>query len=201
MEERTRSYRQTARADAAAETAQRVLIAAGELLLARWYDDVSLQDIAAHAGVTARTIQRRFGSKDGVVREFFRLAGRENAALRDTVATGDVDGAIATIVGFYESDGNAVVRYLSLEERFPAVAEVVGMGRALHRKWVERVFAPMLPVSADARRTAVALLIVATDVYTWKLLRRDAGLSRAAVTKAMKALAVSAVRPATGETL
>jgi hypothetical protein len=107
-------------------------------------------------------------------REFFVTAGRENAALRDSLATGDLDGAIAMIVEFYDSDGNGILRFLSLEERFPAVAEVVETGRVMHRAWVERVFAPMLPEAPDARRTAVALLVVATDVYTWKLLRRDA---------------------------
>lgn len=192
MSSRTRSYRQTARADAAAETERRILNAVRELIRERWYDEMTLQEIAAHAGVTVKTVQRRFGSKDGVVREFFISAGRENAALRDQVATGDIDAAIAMIVEFYDSDGSSILRCLSLEERFSAVTEVVETGRRMHRAWVERVFAPMLPEAPDARRTAVALLVVATDVYTWKLLRRDAGLSRAAVIQAMREL-VSAV--------
>jgi AcrR family transcriptional regulator len=195
MNNPTRSYRQTARADAAAETERRILNAVGELIRERWYDEMSLQDIAAHAGVTARTVQRRFGSKDGVIREFFVWAARENTALRDSVAIGDLDGAITMIVGSYESDGDAILRFLSLEERFPAVAEVVETGRRMHRAWVERVFAPMLPEAPDARRTAVALLVVATDVYTWKLLRRDAGLSRAAVMKAMRELVSGVTLP------
>jgi AcrR family transcriptional regulator len=191
----TRSYRQTARADAAAETERRILNAVGALIRERWYDEMTLQDIAAHAGVTARTVQRRFGSKDGVVQEFFVRAGRENAALRDSVATGDIDAAIAMIVEFYDSDGNAILRCLSLEERFTAVTVVVEAGRRMHRAWVERVFAPMLPEAADARRTAVALIVVATDVYTWKLLRRDAGLSQAAVKNAMRELVSAIILP------
>jgi AcrR family transcriptional regulator len=191
----TRSYRQTARADAAAETERRILNAVGELIRERWYDEMTLQDIAAHAGVTVRTVQRRFGSKDGVVQEFFVRAGRENAALRDSVATGDIEAAIAMIVEFYDSDGNGILRCLSLEERFTAVAEVVETGRRMHRAWVERVFAPMLPEAPDARRTTVALLVVATDVYTWKLLRRDAGLSRAAVMKAIRELVSAIILP------
>jgi AcrR family transcriptional regulator len=191
----TRSYRQTARADAAAETERRILNAVGELIRERWYDEMTLQDIAAHAGVTVRTVQRRFGSKDGVVQEFFLWAGRQNTALRDSVATGDIDAAIAMIVEFYDSDGNAILRCLSLEERFTAVTEVVEAGRRMHRAWVERVFAPLLPEAPDARRTTVALLVVATDVYTWKLLRRDAGLSRAAVMQAMRELVSAIILP------
>jgi AcrR family transcriptional regulator len=188
------------RAKAAAETARQILAAAGELLAERWYDEVSLQDVATHAGVTVRTVQRRFGSKDGVVREVFLLAGRENAALRDNVPAGDLDGAIAVIEAYYEGYGDGIMRYLSLEQRFPAVAEVVEKGRAMHRAWVERVFAPVLTVPAAARRAAIALLVVATDVYTWKLLRRDGRLSRAAVMKAMRALAIAVLRSPTEET-
>jgi AcrR family transcriptional regulator len=39
-------------------------------------------------------------------------------------------------------------------------------GRREHRRWVGAVFTPFLPV------------VVATDVYTWKLLRRTARLPR-----------------------
>jgi hypothetical protein len=49
-------------------------------------------------------------------------------------------------------------------------------GRKGHREWVETMFqAPEF----------VPELIVATDVYTWKLLRRDQGLSRDETAAAM----------------
>jgi hypothetical protein len=45
---------------------------------------------------------------------------------------------------------------------------------------VERTFAPLLVgLGGNARKRRVLALIVATDVYTWKLLRLDLGLSRA----------------------
>jgi hypothetical protein len=40
------------------------------------------------------------------------------------------------------------------------------------------VFAPYLPAAGRRRDELVDLLVVATDVYAWKLLRRDRGLSR-----------------------
>jgi hypothetical protein len=43
---------------------------------------------------------------------------------------------------------------------------------------VRTVFAPQLADAEDAR-ALLDLLVVATDVYSWKLLRLDFGLSRA----------------------
>ena len=48
----------------------------------------------------------------------------------------------------------------------------------MHREWVQTVFAPYLPAAEAAREARVDLLVVATDVYTWKQLRRDRGLDR-----------------------
>lgn len=192
-----RRYVQTARADAAAESARRVVEAAGSLLMERWYDDVTLDDIAERAGVTARTIQRRFGSKENLAREFFLSVGQENAALRDRVPVGDVDAALSAIVGMYEEMGDAIVRYLTLELRIPLIAEVIAAGRALHRQWVERVFEPLLP--AGDRRSTITLLVVATDVYTWKLVRRDAGHSRRATEELMRRLINEALGPDKGK--
>jgi hypothetical protein len=40
-------------------------------------------------------------------------------------------------------------------------------------------FGPLLPTGGPPADERVDLLVVATDVYTWKLLRRDRGLDRA----------------------
>ena len=63
------------------------------------------------------------------------------------------------------------------------VRRLTDIGRRMHRDWVRTVFA-----DAADREDVVDLLVVATDVYTWKLLRRDRGHSRAATEKQMKAL-------------
>jgi hypothetical protein len=49
---------------------------------------------------------------------------------------------------------------------------------ALHRRWVERTFAPWLRISRGGSARRLAQLLAVTDVYVWKLLRRDQGLSR-----------------------
>jgi AcrR family transcriptional regulator len=50
----------TARADAAEHTRDRILSAAVELASERFLDEISLEDVAARAGVAVRTVIRRF---------------------------------------------------------------------------------------------------------------------------------------------
>ena len=60
--------------------------------------------------------------------------------------------------------------------RHAALREHLALGRRLHRDWIARVFATDLePLGAKDRQAALDALVVATDVYTWKLLRRDMG--------------------------
>ena len=80
----------------------------------------------------------------------------------------------------YELQGDAVLRMLAAEDRIPAVHEMADAGRAWHRGWVERTFAPLLAGSRGAaRERRLVALVVATDVLVWKLLRREMGLGRA----------------------
>jgi hypothetical protein len=52
-------------------------------------------------------------------------------------------------------------------------------GRAWHREWVQRTFAPLLTgLRGAARERRLVRLIVATDLLVWKLLRREMGLGR-----------------------
>ena len=62
-------------------------------------------------------------------------------------------------------------------------------GRRGHQDWVERVFAGALTgLRGVARKRRVAQLVAATDVYTWKLLRRDKELSREQTITAIREL-------------
>jgi hypothetical protein len=56
----------------------------------------------------------------------------------------------------------------------------------MHRDWTGRVFAPQLEgLSRPDRELRLAQLVAICDVYTWKLLRRDQGLSRAKTERAL----------------
>lgn len=168
-----------ARAVSAAATGDRILEAARTRLLIEPYDETTLDDIAADAGVTVQTVLRRFGSKDGLVRAIIERIGEEAIAQRDVAPAGDVVGAVAVLIEHYEQLGDMVMQVLRQELRVPVFAEFTEIGRAYHRDWVARVFAPWLDTRVDAGRERLhAQLVAACDVYTWFLLRRQCGLSR-----------------------
>ncbi len=174
-----RPYRMAARAAAAEVTADRVLDAAVELFTDNSYEDVSLEAVAVEAGVTSRTVLRRFGSKQALFGAAMQRAVDKMISHREAAPVGDVVGAVANVVGQYERWGTNRLRLLAQEDRIPVIAEWVQGGREWHWAWAERVFAPMLVGRRGAaRKRRVAALVVLTDVYTWKLLRLDLGLSR-----------------------
>jgi AcrR family transcriptional regulator len=169
-----------ARAAAAEATVRRVLDVAVRLFTDYPYDDVSLERVATEAGLTKRTVLRRFGSKEALFGEAMTVARDEMIAHRREAPIGDVAGAVANVVGQYERWGTNRLRLLEQEDRIPLIAEWVKGGREWHWGWVERVFAPQLKGLRGAeRRRRHAALVVLTDVYTWRLLRLDLRLSRA----------------------
>ncbi|HEX8120542.1 MAG TPA: helix-turn-helix domain-containing protein [Solirubrobacteraceae bacterium] len=178
-----------ARAQAAERLSEQIVDATFELWLERAYDEITLQLIAERAGVSLSTVLRRFGSKEGVVEAIIATDRYGELDTRASVAAGDADAAVRVLVDGYERAGDAVLRNLALEERIDAVASWVELGRARHREWIERVFTPWLPSRKGPEyRRRRAQLIVATDLYTWKILRRDQGLSRQETERAMRDL-------------
>jgi AcrR family transcriptional regulator len=168
-----RAYRQSARALAAEATGERILDAFGRQLRERWFDEIRLDDIAHEAGVTIQTVLRRFGSKEGLLDAMHERLGSEIRQRRE-VEAGDVAGAVASLIEDYEEIGDLVMRTLAQEDRYPAVKAMTDIGRAMHRAWIGKAFEPWLDrMAPDARRRAADALVVAGDVYVWKLLRRD----------------------------
>ena len=176
MEPAPRQYNMTARAEAAARTARDILTATIELWRERSLDEITLQAIADRAGVSVQTVIRRFGSKEGIVEATLRGDVGEVRVERDRTTAGDVDAAVDTLLSHYERDGDAVLRTLALEDKMEAARAITAKGREEHRRWCARVFAPFLP-APDAREYDLRLdaFFAATDIYLWKLLRRDFG--------------------------
>jgi AcrR family transcriptional regulator len=174
-----RPYRMVARAESAAATGERILDAAVEVFWELGGAGISLDEVAHRAGVTVQTVIRRFGGKDGL---FTAAAEREVERVRrqrDEAPVGDAGGAVRVLVDHYEEMGDRVLRLLAEEERVPGLREVADRGRVLHRAWCGRVFAPAMEGRTGIdRRRRLAQLVAVSDVYMWKLLRRDAGLSR-----------------------
>ena len=168
-----------ARAEVAATTAERILDAAVEVFWELPTDQVSLDEVARRAGVTVQTVIRRFGGRDGLLAAAVERESEKIRLQRDEAVAGDPGGTIRVLVEHYEVMGDRVLKMLAEEERVPALRAIVDRGRALHRAWCARAFAPAVArLRGSERERRLAQFATVCDVYTWKLLRRDAGLSR-----------------------
>jgi AcrR family transcriptional regulator len=173
-----RPYRMTSRAEAANATAERILDAVTELFWERPTDQVVLRDVAERAGVTVQTVLRKYAGKEALLAAAADRAMSRTQAER-AVTPGDVDTAIEVLLDHYEQLGAKVLRLLAEELTSPTLAELAERGRALHREWCTTVFGEFLePLNGVARRRRLAQVVAVCDVYTWKLLRLDSGLSR-----------------------
>src|SRR5829696_898822 len=174
-----RPYHMRARAEAAAETGRRILEATIELHSERFFDQVSLEDIAERSGVTVRTVIRRFGTKERLIEAAAEEGTRQVTRQRYQAPIGDVEGAVNNLVDHYEEWGDTALRLLAQEERVAAFRSITDAARAFHHEWVEHTLAPLLAKrTGEERRRLFAELIAVCDVYFWKLLRRDLDLSR-----------------------
>lgn len=179
----------TERARTTAETGHRILQATLELFAERPFSQLTLAAVAERAGVSVQTVIRRFGDKDGLVAAASEYAGRQVGDHRDAAPVADLPGIVDNLEEHYETHGRIALRLLAEEDATPALAEITRQGRAMHRAWCERVFAPYLAARSGAARTRLlAQLVAVCDVYTWKLLRIDAGLSRTQTRLALREL-------------
>jgi AcrR family transcriptional regulator len=174
-----RPYRQTARAAAAESLRRGVVTAFNDLLLSRWIDEITLDEVAAFAGTTRQTVIRLFGGKDGLLEAVIDLVRAEAVPRTSMPADVSTRAALATLIAHYEAAGDMVVRFLAQEERHSALRPLLAQGRLEHRAWVaERFGSTQSDLSELERERQITRLIVATDIYTWKLLRRDFGKSQ-----------------------
>ena len=182
----------TTRAAAAEATRERIVEVALEAFSNHWYEDVTIRGVARDAGVALQTVRNHFASKDELFRAALERLDAEIRSTRFAVEAGDVGGAITTLVDDYERNGDANLRMLAVEPRIPAVRPFMDRGRAGHQAWVEQVFAAALTGRrGKARERRIAQLVVATDVYAWKLMRRDRNMSRDQTIAAMRELVLA----------
>jgi AcrR family transcriptional regulator len=172
---KSRPYTLRARAASSEARQRRILETVVELLKSRFRSEIRLEDVAAGADVTVQTVLNLFGSRAALLDQALAEWLRELRAQRLCAEPGDVKGAIAALIDHYEQFGDLVIRNLAEQ----ADVDLIETGRAGHRQWVQRQFAPyMRPLSEKARRSLIDKLVCVCDVYTWKLLRRDMARSR-----------------------
>ena len=172
-----RSYELKDRGRQVERTRERVIRVACKALLTRSWEDVSLAAIATDADVTTQTVINHFQSKKGLLIAVVAELGAEVDRLRGSTEPGNVTAAVSSLMRQYEVLGNANVTYVRQADRDAEIAEHVEQARRGHRAWLEDVFADSLAGATDRQHT-VAALYAATDVGTWKLLRKDLRLSQ-----------------------
>jgi AcrR family transcriptional regulator len=175
-----RRYVMTARAAKAEATKARIRLSAMKLYCEHPIEEFTLDEVAQRAGTTVRTILRAYPSKDEVIYAALEEMAAGGTFVRPTRA-GDVRAAVTAFFDIYEGVGDFVMQRLNDERRHPGLKPALDQGRENHRDGVKTVFAPQLGrLHGAARMQLLNILVVLTDVYVWKLLRRDMGVARAA---------------------
>jgi AcrR family transcriptional regulator len=155
--------------------------AEAELHGERW-GKVSLETLARRAGVTKQTLLRHFGSRDGLLMQALGRGVGELLEQRLGSPSGDVAGAVQSLLDHYETWGERSLRIDAWQNGPPPLAQISRLAREAHCGWVEYAFGPWLaPLREPARTRQRAALIALCDVHAWWLLANDLALPRAEV--------------------
>jgi AcrR family transcriptional regulator len=184
-----RQYRMQERARSTEATREAILEAVEVAFEELFFDEITLAEIARRSGVSVQTVLRHFESKEGLFMASMLHVGGKMARDRTLVPVGDVKGIVDDLVDHYENYGNRLLRMLAQEEREPALRQLADLGRIVHVEWCKQAFAPTIEGLRGAKRERrLAQLVTGTDIYVWKLLRRDRGLSLKETKLAMREL-------------
>jgi AcrR family transcriptional regulator len=179
IKEKKRTYQMSERARQVALNDRKVINAMSDLWLEMPLSEITLDQVSQKAGVTVRTILRKFGSKEGLFTACIESEGDRFTHKRLDVKPGDLTGIIDALLDEYEHMGNALVRTLTAEYDYPVIQTLLDKARLFHREWCLRVFDPFLPdPGSDNFENVLLAFITATEFYLWKLLRKDLGKTR-----------------------
>jgi AcrR family transcriptional regulator len=200
MDAKKRSYEMRARKQTTAATRDAIVQAAIDSVVAERSLGITLGSVADRAGVTVKTVLRHFGSREELIEAAYLQILQDVLAER-TVTSRDPERALTVLIEHYERRGDMVLGLIAEEDDDPRARRMCDTGRTLHRKWVDEVFGAGLPDEPSERARIIDALVVVTDVYCWKLLRRDRGLTVEDVRDRMSLLSeavLSASREAVG---
>ncbi|MGA8612177.1 MAG: TetR/AcrR family transcriptional regulator [Xanthobacteraceae bacterium] len=184
----------TARAAKADATKARIRASAMEIYLQESIDGFTLEAVASRAETTVQTVLRIFGSKDELIYAALEEMASSGVFLRPA-QPGDIKAAVSAFFDIYESVGDLVMQRLNEERRRQALKPSLDQGRENHRDGVKTIFAPQLNrLQGAARAHLLTILIVLTDVYVWKLLRRDMAYGRAAAEAIVRQMILSVMQ-------
>ncbi len=154
--------RRSAQAEATKERIRQAVIA----LYREKPEDFTLKAVASRAKTTVQTVLRIFGSKAALI---VLANNAEPEGPREAgIIPDEIVAAVRALYDDYEKRGDTVAHQTEAE-------------RQIHRSWVEQNLLARLGIQPSASDQALFYgLIVATDLSTWKLLRRELGLYRRA---------------------
>ncbi|MFL5832377.1 MAG: TetR/AcrR family transcriptional regulator [Solirubrobacterales bacterium] len=185
----TRPYRMKTRAKATEATRKKILDAVEIAFEELFYDEITLTEVARRAGVSVQTVLRHYENKDGLFVASYLHTAEKMGADRGPLPVGDAEKIVGDLVDHYERFGDRVLWLLAQEEREPILKHLADAGRLYHLQWCRQAFATALEgLRGKAAERRLAQFVAATDVYVWKLLRRDRGLSKPQTKLAMREL-------------
>ena len=181
----TRRYASRRASTSSAQTIERVLDAAAELVAEDQFHTATMDDLAHRAGVARATVFSRFGSKLGVLEALsLRCAGgpemralREAQAVEDPVAA--VDALLRAGCDLWENEGYIMVQLKAIAVLEPDASKIIDAQYDDQRRGME-LLARGLQRAGRMREgwsvpRAAAALHALTSVETFMLLRRDHG--------------------------
>lgn len=170
-----------ARAVSTEATRTKVLAATAAAFDELPFDEVTLAEVARRSGVSVQTVIRHFGGKEGLLLATLQHTATEMASGpsgREVEPGSEPKEVVSTLVDHYEEFGDRVLHALAQEDRVPALGTLVELGRTYHLGWCRAAFHQALKGLRGRRRERrAAQLAAVTDIYMWKVLRRDRGLS------------------------
>jgi AcrR family transcriptional regulator len=177
------------RAKAAEATRRKILDAVEIAFEELFYDEITLSEVARRAGVSVQTVLRHFENKEGLFVASYLHTGEKMGADRGPLPFGDTEKIVGELVDHYERFGDRILWLLAQEEREPVLKHLADAGRLYHLQWCRQAFAPALAgLRGKASQRRLAQFVAATDIYVWKLLRRDQDLSKPQTKLAMREL-------------
>ena len=171
---KVRAYHQVARAESTEELRRGILKAFSKLALTTWLDELTLDDVAQAAGTTRQTVIRMFGSKIGLLMSALPAIDADITRRRKTGPGATLEEIAAGVVADLEVNGGMLMSVLALAPRNPELEPALAYGRSQHSRLLREALAPWLdPLPMHEAERRFLGCIVATDTYTWALLRKE----------------------------
>ena len=195
--EKTRPYRQRARAESKADTRRRIVESAVSLHLERGPAHTSINAIAERAGVNRVTIYRHFPDSRTLLEACSAHAHRVNpppdlAPWRDIEDPAErLRTALPQLYDYFRRGEAAWANVLRDAEISPLVKEMAERRRLAFLREARDVLLAGWPAGRARRPLLRAVLALAVDFRTWQTLARGEGLDDRAAASLMVRLAAA----------